>query len=58
MFKKITSQFNKTKALSVGVTLLGLAGTILSGKIEDYNRQDLKEELKKEVLDELRKGDN
>lgn len=58
MFKKLTSQFNKTKALSVGVTLLGLAGTILSGKIEDYNRQDLKEELKKEVLDELRKGDN
>ena len=43
------------KALSIGVTVLGIAGTLLSGKVDNNNRKAMKEELKAELLKELRK---
>lgn len=44
------------KVLSIGVTVLGVAGTLLSSKVEANNRQTMKEELKNELLNELSKG--
>lgn len=44
---------DKKKVLSVAVTGLGLAVTLLSGKVESNNREALKDELKKDLLKEL-----
>ncbi len=44
-------KFDSTQLLSLGVTVLGLAGTLLSKKVEASNR----EALKKEILEELLK---
>ena len=41
------------KILGLLVTGLGVAATLLSGKAEDVNRQTMKDELKKELLEEL-----
>ena len=43
------------KALSATVTILGIAGTLLSAKVQANERAELKEELMKEVLAELKK---
>ena len=44
-------KFNKSKALSIAVTLLGVAGTLLSGIVANNERAELKAEL----LEELQK---
>ena len=44
-------KFNSATLLSMAVTALGVLGTILSSKLEKVNR----EELKKEIIEELRK---
>lgn len=49
-------KFDATKALSIAVTLLGVAGTILSNKVEADNRKAMKSELKEELLKELTKS--
>lgn len=41
------------KILGLLVTGLGVVATLLSGKAEDINRQTMKNELKKELLEEL-----
>lgn len=40
-------------ALSVLVTILGVAGTLLSSKVDSNNRKAMKAELKDELLKEL-----
>lgn len=45
-------KFNSAKILSVCVALLGIAGTFLAAKADEANR----EELKKEILEEVRKS--
>ena len=49
-------KFDTTKALSIGVTLLGVLGTILSNKVESDSRKAMKSELKDELLNELTKS--
>lgn len=49
-------KFDPTKALSVAVTVLGVAGTLLSSKVESNNRKALKSELKEELMKELTKN--
>ncbi len=44
-------KIDPAKALSVGVTVLGLVGTLLTNKVEANNRKAMKEE----ILDELKK---
>ena len=51
-------KFDKTRVLSIAVTLLGVAGTILSNKVEADNRKLMKSELKSELLKELTKSMN
>lgn len=53
-FKDI--KFDGTKVLSVAVAALGIAGTLLSNKVDSNNRKAMKDELKKELLDEITKG--
>lgn len=45
------------KILGLLVTGLGVVATLLSGKAEDVNRQIMKDELKKELLEELSNND-
>lgn len=44
-------KIDPAKALSVGVTVLGLVGTLLTNKVEANNRKAMKEE----ILNELKK---
>ena len=48
-------QIDKGKALGFVVTVLGLAGTLLSGVVQKNEQKALKEEIKKEVIKELSK---
>lgn len=47
-------KIDPTKALSMTVTLLTVAGTLLSTKVQANEKAALKEEVLKEVLDELK----
>lgn len=49
-------KIDPAKALSVTVTILGIAGTLLTGKVEENNRKAMKSELKDELLKELTHG--
>ena len=49
--KKI--KIDPAKALSVGVTALGVLGTILSAKVAKNDQAALKAELKDELMKEL-----
>ena len=51
--KNLISKVDGKKVLSVAVTGLGLALTLLNNKVESNNRQALKDELKDELLKEL-----
>lgn len=48
-------ELDKTKALGFAVTILGVAGTLLSGILQKNEQKELKEDLKKELLKELSK---
>lgn len=48
-------KFDAAKALSITVTVLGVAGTLLSSKVDSNNRKIMKAELKNEILKELSK---
>lgn len=51
--KNLFSKIDPAKALSVTVTVLGVAGTLLSGVVDKNNRNAMKQELKDELLKEL-----
>ena len=53
IFKDI--QIDPTKALGIAVTALGIAGTLLSSKLEDRKMNDLKSELKDDILKQINK---
>lgn len=42
------------KALSIGATVLGVVGALLSSKVESNNRKVMKSELKEELMKELK----
>ena len=42
------------KALSIGVTVLGVVGALLSSKVDANNRKAMKAEMKEELLKELK----
>ena len=44
------------KVLSIAVTAIGVAGTLLSAKVHDNEQKTLKAELKEELLKELSSG--
>lgn len=48
-------KIDPTKALSITVTVLGVAGTILTSVVQKNDRQALKDELRNELLDEILK---
>lgn len=50
------NKIDSTKALSIIVTVLGVMGTLLSNKVDMDNRNAMKDELRKEILDELSKS--
>lgn len=54
--KKLDLKFDGAKALSIGVTVLGVVGTLLSSKVDSNNRKAMKNELKDELLKELSKN--
>ena len=51
-------KLDTTKVLSIAVTLLGIAGTVLSNKVESDNRKAMKSELKDELMKELLNSNN
>lgn len=50
---KLNFKIDPAKALSWGVTGLGILLTVLSNKVDANNRESLKGELKAELLKEL-----
>ena len=46
-------KIDRIKLLSVGVSLLGVVGTLLSGKVEADKQKAMKIELKKEIIEDL-----
>lgn len=48
-------KIDPTKALSITVTVLGVAGTILGSVAQKNDRQAMKDELRNEILDEILK---
>ena len=42
------------KVLSIGVTVLGVVGTLLSSKVDSNNRKAMKSEIKDELMKELK----
>ena len=53
IFKDI--KIDPTKLLGIAVTALGIAGTLLSNKLEDRKMNDLKSELKDDILKQIDK---
>lgn len=54
LFKDI--KIDSTKVLGIAVTVLGIAGTLLSNKVEENKMKDLKNELKDEILKDIKKS--
>ena len=50
-------KFNSTTVLSAVVTAMGVIGTLLSFKVQNDDRELLKEELKEELREELSNDD-
>ena len=46
-------KIDKIKLLSVGVSLLGVAGTLMSGNVEADKQKAMKIELKEEIMKDL-----
>lgn len=53
VFKDV--KVDPTKALGFAVTVLGVAGTLLSSKLEDHKMKSLKDEVTKDVLKQINK---
>lgn len=50
-------KLEKTKILTFAALGLGLLGSILTDRADDIARGKMKEELKEEILSEIKKGD-
>ncbi len=50
-------KIDPAKVLSITVTTLGVAGTILSSVVQKNDRQAMKDELKAELVKELTKSE-
>lgn len=46
-------KINKANIFAIGSTLLGLVGAFLTMKSDEVNREEMKAELKDEILSEL-----
>ena len=53
VFKDV--KVDPTRVLGLAVTAIGLAGTLLSNKLEDRKMKDLKDEVTKDVLKQINK---
>lgn len=51
--KKFNVKIDGAKVLSIGVTALGVVGTLLSSKVHANEQKALKAQLKEELLKEL-----
>lgn len=51
--KNLVSKIDGAKVLSVGVTALGVLGTVLASKVDSNNRKAMKDQLKAELIQEL-----
>ena len=47
-------KIDSAKALSIGVTVLCVVGTLLSSKVDSNNRKAMKSEIKDELMKELK----
>ena len=53
VFKDV--KVDPTRVLGIAVTAIGLAGTLLSNKLEDRKMKDLKDEVTKDILKQINK---
>lgn len=53
VFKDV--KVDPTRVLGIAVTAIGLAGTLLSNKLEDHKMKNLKDEVTKDVLKQINK---
>lgn len=53
VFKDV--KVDQTRVLGLAVTVLGVAGTLLSSKLEDHKMKSLKDEVTKDVLKQINK---
>lgn len=58
MFKSKTSKLDSIKILSTVMVVLTLITNLVESAISDKKTEQLRNEIKKEILNELRKGDN
>lgn len=56
--KKPNFKIDAGQALGLTITVLGIIGTILSGKADEYNRKAMKDEIKQELIKELASENN
>lgn len=56
--KKPNIKIDAGKVLGLTITVLGVVGTILSGKADEYNRKAMKDEIKQELIKELTSKNN
>lgn len=54
LFKDV--KIDSTKVLGLAVTVFGIAGTLLSNKVEENKMKELKSELKDEILKDIKKS--
>lgn len=54
LFKDV--KIDSNKVLGLAVTILGVAGTLLSTKVEENKMKSLKSELKDELMKEIKKS--
>ena len=47
-------KIDSAKALSIGATVLGVVGALVSSKVDSNNRKAMKSELKEELMKELK----
>ena len=47
-------KMDSAKALSIGATVLGVVGALLSSKVDSNNRKAMKSEIKEELMKELK----
>ena len=52
--KVMKLKIDGAKALSIGATVLGVVGALVSSKVDSNNRKAMKSELKEELMKELK----
>lgn len=49
-------KMDSTKVLSITLTVIGIAGTLLSNVVDSRNRENMKSEITEEIMEKLLKN--